>query len=383
MKFENTRVMNFEGAIRGMRNPKESWHLSDSVFGFYNFDVIKDNIIWFVSDSYLRKKYLDTSISEYHNGYSNSRNHNEEQEKINSYLLKNGILQTNKNNAKKPYFCNAYNCLEKIAEVAFIGAKDMNLARTLIKAGSEHRKFMRQIFVSVDITAPLYWWKEFDTYKVGTVANSTSTMHKLTSKPIDFNSLEIDDLNELEDWENKDNGWKFEYNEFTGTFVAGLEGLRQKYLETKDKRVWKELVRWIPDSWLQTRTVTMNYENLYAMCSSGQRRKHKLNEWSGIDDEDVQYFINWARSLPYAQDFIFVDEAPSILCEEPPIDTKEVHSYKKKPVVIKAYQTDKEMDIPTLEGIMHASIGDYIITGINGEQYPCKPDIFAKTYEIV
>lgn len=369
MKFENTRVMNFEGALRGMRNPKESWHLSDSFFGIQFLNVIREDTLWNVSDSYMEKKYPDLDSFDEENIL--------EQQKINEYLLKNGILNSNINEVE---FWLDENF---VCEVVLIGAKDMNLARTLIKAGSEHRKFMRQIFVSVDITAPLSWWKEFDTYKVGTVANSTSTMHKLTSKPITFDSLETDDAYILGDWENKNNGWKFDYNSFTGTFVAGLEGLRQKYLETKDKRVWKELVRWIPESWLQTRTVTMNYENLYGMCSPGQRRKHKLNEWSGIDNKDVQYFIKWARSLPYAQDFIFVDEEPSILCEKPPIDTKEIHSYKKKPVVIKAYQTDKEMDIPTLEGIMHASIGDYIITGINGEQYPCKPDIFAKTYEIV
>ena len=184
-----------------------------------------------------------------------------------------------------------------------IGENDMKLAQTLILAGSEHRKFMRQIFVSVDITAPLYWWKELDTYKVGTVANSTSTMHKIASKPITLDCFEIEDYSGTSliyddislDWDVKN-------------FIEKLEWLRQKYLETKDKRYWKELIRWLPESWLQTRTVTMTYENLFAMCGRGQRRFHKLNEWSGQDNPALTNFISWARTLPYAQEFIFIDE---------------------------------------------------------------------------
>ncbi|KAI4445213.1 hypothetical protein C823_007720 [Eubacterium plexicaudatum ASF492] len=178
----------------------------------------------------------------------------------------------------------------------------MKLAQQLIKAGSEHRKFMRQIFVSVDITAPLYWWKEFDTYKVGTVANSTSTMHKLATTPITLDCFETDDY-------NKEiaclPGYTFN---FTETLISYCESLRLKYLETKDVRYWKELIRWLPESWLQTRTVTMSYENLLAMCSKGQRRHHKLNEWSGQDDNTKPNFISWARTLPYAQELIFIDE---------------------------------------------------------------------------
>ena len=90
--------------------------------------------------------------------------------------------------------------------------------------------------------------------------------------------------------------------------VRNCETLRKRYLETKDKRYWKELIRWLPESWLQTRTVTMTYENLFAMCSRGQRRFHKLNEWSGIDDDTLDNFISWARTLPYAQEFLFIDE---------------------------------------------------------------------------
>lgn len=180
-----------------------------------------------------------------------------------------------------------------------IGKNDLELAQRLIRAGSEHRKFMRQIFVSVDITAPLYWWKEFDTYKVGTVANSTSTMHKLASTPIDFNCFEFDDTTKNELGYIADN--KYTVSDFWISVIKGCESLRQKYNETKDKRYWKELIRLLPESWLQKRTVTMNYENLLGMCSKGQRRFHKLTEWS-------ESFINWARGLPYAQKLIFIDE---------------------------------------------------------------------------
>lgn len=172
-----------------------------------------------------------------------------------------------------------------------LGNNDLNLLQRLIKAGPEHRKFMRQIMVSVDITAPLYWWKEFDTYKVGTTANSTSTMHKLASTPITLKCFETND------YCPSAINCSFINNEL----IPFLEDLRLKYLETKDMVYWKELIRWLPESWLQTRTVTMNYENLLAMCSPGQRRFHKLTEWSIS-------FISWARTLPYAQELIFIDE---------------------------------------------------------------------------
>ena len=233
MKFENTEVWGFEHALRGMRNPKNSWNKSDS---YYEYDNQKD-------------------------------------------------------------------CVTKDANFV-IGENDMKLAQTLIKAGSEHRKFMRQIFVSVDITAPLYWWKEFDTYKVGTVANSTSTMHKITSQPITLDCFEIDDY-------EKDLFMYYEHSyvkDMVADIVRNCETLRQRYLETKDKRYWKELIRWLPESWLQKRTVTMTYENLIAMCSKGQRRFHKLNEWSGQDNPNVPNFVSWARTLPYAQELIFIDE---------------------------------------------------------------------------
>lgn len=161
-----------------------------------------------------------------------------------------------------------------------IGPNDMKLARALIEGGSEHRKFLRQIFVSVDITAPLYWWKEMDTYKIGTTANSTSTMHKLTSKPITLDCFECGDL---------DSGI-IDYK----IIVDMCEDLRQRYLETNEKRYWKELVRWLPNGWLQTRTWTANYEVLRSIYH--QRANHKLVEW--------KTFREWVETLPYAQELI-------------------------------------------------------------------------------
>lgn len=181
-----------------------------------------------------------------------------------------------------------------------IGENDFGLAQRLIKAGNEHRKFMRQIFVSVDITAPLYWWKEFDTYKVGTVANSTSTMHKLATTPITLDCFEIDDYDRnlsLADNPEDDNELNH-ISAFEEDVIMVLENLRQKYLETKDKRYWKELIRFLPESWLQKRTITMNYENIRNMYF--QRKNHKLTEWS-------ESFIKWGESLPYAEELIMYD----------------------------------------------------------------------------
>lgn len=151
--------------------------------------------------------------------------------------------------------------------------------------------------------------KQFDTYKVSTVANSTSTMHKIQSKPITLESFETDDaVLTFTLFENEPYNYDDIMRDWVDTVISGLETLRQKYLETKDKKYWKELIRWLPEGWLQKRTVTLNYETLLAICSKSQRRFHKLNEWSGQDKPEVQNFIAWARKLPYAQDFIFIDE---------------------------------------------------------------------------
>lgn len=232
MKLENLKTFNFEGAFRGMRNPLESWSRSDSVF----------------TQSYMH-----------------------------------------------------------------LGNKDIELAQKLIRAGTEHRKFMRQIMISFDLSAPIYFWKEFDTYKIGTVSNSTSTMHKITSKPITIDCFETDDYDpNLEYLEGIDNSGdrSFKYKVCISDIVERnglnsyyepmllnfLEDLRLKYIETKDKRYWKELIRWLPESWLQTRTITMNYEN--ALNIINQRENHKLSEWN--------YLINQFREqLPYSKELLF------------------------------------------------------------------------------
>lgn len=187
--------------------------------------------------------------------------------------------------------------VEDVIDVACIGPDDMNLAHRMIKAGSSDRKFLRQITVSVDITGPLYWWKEFDTYKIGTVANSTSTMHKLSSTPITIDCFETDDMQDIVIEDSYEptfivtSGYAFD------TYIKWLEELRQKYQETKDKRYWKELIRLLPESWLQTRTVTLNYEILRNIYS--QRKNHRLTEW--------HQFCDWVKTLPYSEDLILYD----------------------------------------------------------------------------
>ena len=143
-----------------------------------------------------------------------------------------------------------------------------------------------------------------DTYKVATVANSTSTMHTIQKNPITLNNFETDDFNdELISSLNFDEFDQRTYNSGNEVccIIDWLESLRKTYLETKDKRYWKELIRWLPEGWLQTRTWTGNYETLLGICSAGQRRFHKQTEWS-------ETFINVARSLPYANEFIFLDD---------------------------------------------------------------------------
>ena len=169
-----------------------------------------------------------------------------------------------------------------------IGPKDLELMKQLC-GGSEERKFLRQILVCMDVEASLYWWKEFDTYKIGTTANSTSTMHKLASTPITLDCFETDDYDgslKVRDSQHLD--------AFVRNYVNGLEDLRKKYLETKDKTYWKELVRWLPEGWLQKRTITLNYEVLIRQYF--QRRNHKLTEW--------HTYCDWIKTLPYMKDFI-------------------------------------------------------------------------------
>lgn len=205
IKIERDAVMNFENAIRGARNPMNSWNRMDSYYDE------KGNFI--------------------------------------------------------------------------MGPNDLSLAQRLARAGSDHRKFIRQIFVSVDFTAPLYWWKEYDTYKVATVANSTSTMHKIASKPFELDDFSHDHMNE-------------KALESLKSVIAVLEELRLEYVETKDKSVWYSMIQLLPSSYNQMRTCTLNYETLMNIYYA--RRTHKLQEWHTLCD--------WITTLPYAKELILAVE---------------------------------------------------------------------------
>ena len=205
LKIERISVMNFENAIRGARNPLNSWARMDS-------------------------------------SYDDKGN----------YVL---------------------------------GENDLALAMKLAKAGSDHRKFLRQIFVSMDITAPLYWWKEFDTYKVGTVANSTSTMHKIQAKEFSREDFSCDRLDEPS-------------LALLDSVIAFLEAERRKFNETKDKQAWHNMIQLLPSSFNQMRTVSMNYEVLINIYYA--RRTHKLAEWHTLCDAIAE--------LPYAKELILVKD---------------------------------------------------------------------------
>ena len=270
MRFENTYTMNFEGAFRGLRNPLESWEKSDSYFGLFRSDY-DDYVIMDIATIWAEKEA--------------SKTNGDESELCDHYvdwLYSEGTIRFDEN------------CIE----YALIGPKDMDLAQRMIRAGSSDRKFLRQILVSVDVTAPLYWWKEMDQYKVGTVTNSTSTMHKLASTPISKNCFEMDDytphLSVLPTGaftpdDTVNDCWRH--------VIEVCEKLRLKYQETKDKKYWKELIRILPEGWLQTRTITMNYEILRNIYS--QRKTHKLTEWHS--------FCSWIKDLPYAKELITLD----------------------------------------------------------------------------
>lgn len=165
-----------------------------------------------------------------------------------------------------------------------LGANDLDLAKRLCKVGSDHRKFIRQIMVSMDVTAPIYWWKEFDTYKVGTVANSTSTMHKIHSREFSMEDFSTDHMTE-------------ETKEHMKLLIGWLEELRGKFLETKDKAYWYDIIQLLPSGYNQMRTVSLNYEVLLNIYYA--RRNHKLEEW--------HTFCHWIEELPYARE-LFIQE---------------------------------------------------------------------------
>lgn len=167
-----------------------------------------------------------------------------------------------------------------------LGENDLSLAKRLRNAGtSDHRKYLRQVMLSVDITAPMYWWKEYDTYKIATVANSTSTMHKIHSKPFEIDDFSHDHLTE--------NGLKV-----LKGLVDEMEKIRLEYVETKDKALWYDLIQLLPSSYNQMRTCTLNYETLINIYKS--RKHHKLDEWRS--------FCEWIETLPYAKELIIAEE---------------------------------------------------------------------------
>lgn len=208
LKVSKTSVMNLENAIRGARNPLNSWAKSDS-------------------------------------------------------FVKEGVFE--------------------------LGEQDRVLARRLCRAGSDHRKFIRQIFVSVDILAPIYWWKEYDTYKVGTVANSTSTMHKIHSKPFELEDFSCDHMTA-------------ESKKVFEEYLKYLENIRKKFVEHKDKKDWYDLIQLLPSSYQQLRTCSLNYEVLIHIYYA--RKEHKLEEW--------HTFCRWIEGLPYAKDLILIQEEEEV-----------------------------------------------------------------------
>ena len=216
IKFENVEVMGWEAAIRGMRNPMNSWEKSDS---YENYSV----------------------------DYEKDENTGE-------------IIEV-----RIPYYR--------------VGAGDLALMKKLVNAGTDHRKFMRMITVYLDITAPLYWWKEFDTYKVGTVANSCSTMHKIadkefTEEDFSFDHI-IDEVTNSQCYTYRDTEW--DAGDVTDLLIGILNHYRELYLETKDKKYWWQMIQLLPSSYNQRRTVMLNYEVLANIYKS--RHNHKLDEW--------------------------------------------------------------------------------------------------------
>lgn len=269
IKFDNQCISNFENAIRGMRNPLESWNQSDSRYGLGDCDdeycasrLFDSTDAWM---EYLGYGFLEDIESEV-----DRKQWLKAEKEIGEWLWDSSLLDKDGPYEHRFYF----------------GPKDLKLAQSLVRAGTDEAKFMRQIFISIDITAPIYFWKEMDTYKVGTVANSTSTMHKLSSRPIEINDFSFD----------KD--WDLDFNLAKEYVINACETLRQKYVQTKDKRYWRALIQLLPESYNQTRTWTANYAVLRNIYFA--RRNHKLTEW--------REFCQWIETLPWAKELICLEE---------------------------------------------------------------------------
>lgn len=286
MILRNTQVYNFENAFHGMRNPMNSWDKSDSFFGivnYYNDAIISDAIDAWVDD--INAERVERGFDPYSLDGENYSAYEDYVEKITNWYVDNSILKMDDTH--------------EIYDIALLGPNDLRLAQRLVKAGGEHGKFMRQIFTTTDITAPLYWWKEMDTYKVGTTANSTSTMHKLVSKPITIDDFSFDnDLKNLIITESVYRDNTFEMHEAIESIVFYCEKLRMKFIESGNIKYWRALIQLLPESYNQTRTWTANYailRNIYF-----QRKNHKLKEWNS--------FCEWIKALPYAEDLITIGE---------------------------------------------------------------------------
>lgn len=202
-----------------------------------------------------------------------------------------------------------YDIAGKVLPVPMIGENDMSLLHRLSVSGSDHGKFLRMITVAVDLTAPLYWWKEFDTYKVGTVANSCSTMHKIHAKEFELDDFSYEHLFDSdkeqiveEDWvdisEDGFGGEEWDAVEFVKMIVRALNVYRERYLVTKDKKYWWQMIQLLPSSYNQMRTVTLNYEVLKRIYFA--RRHHKLEEWHTL--------CNWIEELPYFKQIVLEGE---------------------------------------------------------------------------
>ena len=282
MKFENTVTSNWKGAFHGLRHPLESYKRSDSEYGIahcYGDETVDMEDKWVKRlDPDLHEQYHSTEWLE-----NTEKDYISKSEEISDWLWKNGVIQGDNNT----------DCFE----YAFLGPNDIDLAQRMIKAGTPNDKFLRQIFVSVDITAPLYWWKEADTYKVATTANSTSTMHKLASTPITLDCFEMDDYQNVKMYDREPYNLDQYTDDMWDSIVCYCETLRRLYLETKDIKYWKELIRVLPESWLQTRTWTANYSTLRNIYH--WRKDHKLTEW--------HQFCDWIKTLPYANELLLFE----------------------------------------------------------------------------
>lgn len=238
LKIENTEVVGFEAAIRGMRNPMNSWEKSDSGWDAHIPPIILRNQVdweqW--AEQYKAVQYSDEYTYD-------------------------------------------------------IGPNDRDLMARLRNAGTDHRKFMRMIIVYLDITAPLYWWKEFDTYKVGTVANSCSTMHKIADKEFTFDDFSHEKLINSACMEIREQHIRISPIQALATTIECLNSYRDLYLQTKDKKYWWQMIQLLPSSYNQRRTVMLNYEVLTNMYKS--RCNHKLDEW--------HTFCDWIERLPYSE----------------------------------------------------------------------------------